>query len=201
MAKNKDWVKNQIEIVKTITGGWLEVTLLLTIAGSTPVIHQAMLASGIPDSIWLWIAILAIDLIIVGAGSWGWVGAVIAAILCAFNIGIALGPLKPYAPALFSTAAFLGTLGNLSRKAIRVQKISRLHKQETGNDLVLLPSGQLDPSHYKGWSVERLRMSLGLSHGRAKLLQSILENGRTVDVPWLKQKPQTGRPPAKSPAP
>ena len=185
----KESFRGLILWLKGLSEAWLEVAVFLTVMGSAPLVHNAMTKHGVPDTWGLWVAVICIDLIIVGAGSWQESGLIIAVLLCVMNVFVILDYAGALSPALFSIAALLGTLGNYVRKEMKKTRIQKAVTGTVSNKGTIpnyfLPNGQLDPSTVKNMNVQKLREVFKLSHAKAKQLRKILDSGKTVDQEWL----------------
>lgn len=167
-------------------GNVLEMCVLAMIVGTSTMIHAAMVRDGVPDGLYLWIAILAVDLLVVLSGAWGGVGLFVAFIICTLNILIVLGLSPGLAPAMFSIAALLGTLGSYTQKQVHILMDKRTTQKASGiTDLVLDDKGMLRLSHYTNMPLEKLRNELKLSFNKARWLKQQMKQGKTVPATWL----------------
>lgn len=167
-------------------GNVLEMCVLAMVVGTSTMIHGAMVRDGVPDGYYLWVAILAVDLLVVLSGAWGAVGLFCAFIICVMNVMIVLGIAPGLAPAMFSIAAMLGTLGGYSQKQVHILMDKRTTQKATGvSSLVLDDKGMLKLSHYSQMNLEKLRGELKLSFNKARWLKQQMRQGKTVPATWL----------------
>lgn len=165
----------------------LHLFVFLTVFGSTPIVHARMVAQGVPDSFALWLAIASIDAIIVMAGTWDVTGVVIAAVLFIALTLIVLDVYPQLSPALFSLAAFLGTVGSVYMRWEAAQARKLELRDRVGDRVKVNSAGDVDWTRYKGYSVDRLRAEFGLSWGNARALKKLLNTGAAIPQGWVLQ--------------
>lgn len=176
-----------IEWLKTHKRSWLEVVVFLTILGSSRIIHERLIAQGVTDDWTLWIAIIAVDIIIVGAGAWAEAGLVIAVILCAMNFMVAMNIAPGLAPGMFTIAALLGNVGNYARRYVLSTQNTKKAKEQTGlTDIKVNDKGIVDSSVFDGMNVDKLRAAFKLSYSKARKLKKLIDAKQPVHVSLLK---------------
>lgn len=177
-------------------GNVLEMCVLAMIVGTSTMIHAAMVRDGVPDGLYLWIAILAVDLLVVLSGAWGGVGLFVASIICTLNILIVLGVVPGLAPAMFSIAALLGTLGSYTQKQVHILMDKRTTQKAIGltHSLVLDDKGMLKVAHYSQMNLETLRGELKISFNKARWLKQQFKEGQSVPSSWLTARSPHRRP-------
>lgn len=189
-----------VQALKWARDNTLEACVMATVVGTSTMIHDAMLKAGVPDGLYLWLAILAVDFLVVLSGAWGGVGLFVAFIICTLNIFIVLGIVPGIAPAMFSISALLGTLGSYTQKQVRIVLEKREVKKSTGIGLRTDDKGMLLLPHYSQMNLDALHTELKISYNKARWLKQQFREGRSVPASWV-TAPQTPPPRPRLPQP